>query len=40
MEVEQQRELIRKRLENPGLDENDKARIMKDLEKFEENLKG
>jgi len=40
MEVEQQREMIRKRLENPGIDENEKSRIMKQLNQFEENLKG
>lgn len=39
MEVEQQREMIRKRLENPGMDENERARIMKQLAAFEDNLK-
>lgn len=39
LEVEQQREMIRKRLERPDLDENERAKIMKQLNDFEDNLK-
>ena len=39
MEIEQQREMIKKRLERPDLDENEKSRIIKQLNEFENNLK-
>lgn len=39
MEVEQQRQMIKKRLENPELDDNEKSRIIKQLSDFESNLK-
>lgn len=39
LEVEQQREMIKKRLERPDLDENERAKIMKQLNDFEDNLK-
>jgi len=39
LEVEQRREIIKKRLDTPGLDESERAKIMRELNDFEGNLK-